>query len=259
MASFRQLTQNRNLKLGTYIGEFATPGIGQILKSSGCEFAFVDMEHSGFTFETVKAILRNLHDAGIATAVRPPSKSYTHFARACDVGAQGVIAPLLGTVKEAQSCLSAIKYPPLGKRGCALAIAHDDYRQMPVMEALNSANEKTSLTVLIETAEGIENVDAIAALNGVDCLWIGHFDLSLSLGIPGEFDNPAFTSAVEAVVTAAKKHNKSLGRLVGSVEEGAALYNDGFDFICYLGDMWLLQKALREGLNGIRDAVGGSA
>ena len=132
-------------------------------------------------------------------------------------------------------------------------------RLHPLYEALNSANEKTSLTVLIETAEGIENVDGIAALDGVDCLWIGHFDLSLSLGIPGEFDNPAFISAVEAVVTAAKKHNKSLGRLVGSVEEGAALYNGGFDFICYLGDMWLLQKALREGLNGIRDAVGGGA
>ena len=73
MASFHELTQSRQLKLGTYIGEFATPGIGQILKASGCEYAFVDMEHSGFTFETVKAVLRNLHDAGIATAVRPPS------------------------------------------------------------------------------------------------------------------------------------------------------------------------------------------
>ncbi len=256
MASFHELTQSRKLKLGTYIGEFATPGVGQILKASGCEYAFVDMEHSGFTFETVKAVLRTLHDAGIATAVRPPSKSYTHFARACDVGAQGVIAPFLGTVNEAQACINATNYPPVGTRGCALGIAHDDYRQMPVMDALNSANAKTSVTALIETAEGIENVDAIAALDGIDCLWIGHFDLSLSLGIPGEFENPTFTNAVETVVAAAKKHNKSLGRLVGSIEEGAKLYNDGFDFICYLGDLWLLQKALREGLDGIRAATG---
>ncbi|MEM7428487.1 MAG: aldolase/citrate lyase family protein [Pseudomonadota bacterium] len=259
MASFHELTQSRNLKLGTYIGEFATPGIGQILKASGCEYAFVDMEHSGFTFETVKSVLRNLHDAGIATAVRPPSKSYTHFARACDVGAQGLIAPLLGTVNEAQACIDAINYPPRGKRGCALGIAHDDYRQMPVMDALNAANEKTSLTALIETVAGIENVDAIAALDGVDCLWIGHFDLSLSLGIPGEFDNPKFAAAVDAVIAAAQKHNKSLGRLVGSVEEGAALFNQGYDFICYLGDLWLLQKALRDGLDGIRAAVGEGA
>ncbi len=259
MASFHQLTQSGKLKLGTYIGEFATPGIGQILKAAGCEFAFVDMEHSGFTFETVKSVLRNLHDAGIATAVRPPSKSYTHFARACDVGAQGLIAPLLGTVNEAQACIDAINYPPGGKRGCALGIAHDDYRQMTVMDALNSANAKTSLTALIETAAGIENVDAIAALDGVDCLWIGHFDLTLSLGIPGEFDHPKFIAAVDAVVSAAKKHDKSLGRLVGTVEEGAALHRDGFDFICYLGDLWLLQKALREGLDGIREAVGADA
>ena len=256
MKSYGELAQSRALKLGTYIGEFATPGIGQILKAAGCDYAFVDMEHSGFSFETVKSVLRNLHDAGVASAVRPPSKAYHHFARACDVGAQGLIAPMLGTVEEAQACLDAITYPPTGKRGCALAIAHDNYRHAPVKDALANADRRTSLTALNETAEGIGNADAIATLDGVDCLWIGHFDLSLSLGIPGEFENPRFTDAVDAVVAAAKKHNKSLGRLVGSPQEGAELYGQGFDFICYLGDMWLLQRALSDGFSAIKAAAG---
>ncbi|MCP5083481.1 MAG: hpch/hpai aldolase [Alphaproteobacteria bacterium] len=259
MASFKDLTQNRELKLGTYIGEFATPGIGQILKSTGCQYAFVDMEHSGFSFETVKAVLRNLHDAGIASLVRPPSKAYHHLARACDVGAQGIIPPMLGTVEEAKACLDAINYVPDGNRGCALNIAHDDYHPASVLDGLAAANRKTCLTPLIETADGIENCDAIAAIDGVDCLWIGHFDLSASLGIPGDFENPLFTDAIDAVVAAGAKHNKSVGRLVGSPEEGAALFKQGFDFICYLGDMWLLQRALNEGFSAIKASVGDGA
>ena len=83
-ASFRQLTQINGLKVGFYIGEFITPGIGQIIHAAGCEFAMLDMEHSGFGYETVKSTLRCLHDAGVASILRPPSQAYHHVARACD-------------------------------------------------------------------------------------------------------------------------------------------------------------------------------
>lgn len=256
MAAFRQLTQDKSLKLGTYIGEFATPGIGRLLKAGGCEFAFVDMEHSGFTFETAKAVLRSLHDAGIATVLRPPSKTDHHLARACDIGAQGVIPPMLGTLAEARAGVDAIKYPPVGRRGCAFGIAHDDYKPAAVLDAIGAANDKTSFVALIETREGVENSDEIAALDGVDCLWIGHLDLSASLGIPGAFDDQRFKDAVARVMAAAKAHGKSVGRLAGSPAEAAALNRDGCDFICYLGDVWLLQRALSEGFAAIRSDLG---
>ncbi len=255
MTTFRELTGHRNLKLGTYIGEFATPGIGRILKASGCDFAFVDMEHSGFTFETIKQVLRNLHDVGIATVLRPPSQTYHHLARACDVGAQGLIPPMLGNADQARACIDAINYPSVGKRGCAFGIAHDDYQPASVSDAIATANDKTVFTALIETAEGVDNADKIAALDGVDCVWIGHFDLSASLGIPGEFDNKLFKDAIDKVMAAAKKHDVSIGRLVGSGEEGARLHRDGCDFICYLGDVWLLQRAIADGLASVRMAL----
>lgn len=250
--SFRELTRNRDLKIGTFIGEFATPGIGQIIKNAGCHFAMVDMEHTGFGYETVKSTLRYLHDAGLASLVRPPSKDYHHLARALDVGAQGVMPPMLGTAEEARRIVNDIKYAPDGVRGVALGMAHDDYAPGPVMKKLAEANEKTSLVALIETAEGIENCDQIAAVNGVDCLWIGHFDLSCSLGIPGQFDHPDFVKAVDRVIAAAKAHNKALGRLVPSVEEGAALHAAGFDMIIYSGDIWLLQTALTTAVKELR-------
>ncbi len=97
-------------------------------------------------------------------------------------------------------------------------------------------------------------MDAIAAVDGVDGLWIGHFDLSCSLGIPGQFDHPDFLDAVERVVAAAKKHNRSCGRMVGNVEEGARLYKQGFDVICYSGDVFLLQAAIQDGISALRQA-----
>ena len=105
----------------------------------------------------------------------------------------------------------------------------------------------------IETAEGVENAEAMAAIDGVDCLWVGHFDLSVSLGIPGEFDHPTFKAAIDKTVAAAKKHGKSLGRLVPNVAQGVEIYGQGFDFVCYSGDVWLLQAALAEGIAALRE------
>ncbi len=259
MATFREQTRNKNLKVGTYIGEFATSGIGRLLKAAGAEFAFVDMEHSGFSFETAKQVLRHLHDVGIATVLRPPSKSIHHLSRACDIGAQGVVLPMLGTVEEAKRGVDALNYPPKGTRGCAFGIAHDDYQPTPVMEAINAANDKTTFVALIETAEGVENCEAICTTEGVDCIWIGHFDLSASLGIPGEFNHPVFVNSVARIMNAAKANGTNVGRLVGSAEEGHALYADGCDFICYLGDIWLFHRALCEGFDAIRSGINATA
>lgn len=249
---FRDLAQTRSLKLGTYIGEFATPGMGAILKSAGCDFVFVDMEHSGFSFETAKALLRSLHDAGLATLLRPPSHATHHISRACDVGAQGVCPPMMGTPAQAQAVIDAINYPPQGTRGAAFGIAHDDYAPRSVADAIAFANAKTSFVALIETAEGIENVEAITALEGCDCIWIGHFDLSNSLGIPGAFDDPKFTEAVARVMSAAKAHDKSVGRLVPSAQEAERCIAEGCDFICYSGDIWVYREAVHHGLEAIR-------
>ncbi len=255
MASFRQLTKNKDLNVGTYIGEFATPGIGRILKSAGCDFVFLDMEHSGFSFETAKAVLRTLHDAGLATLLRPPSQENHHIARACDIGAQGICPPMMSTVEQAKACIDAINYPPTGKRGAALGIAHDDYVPRTVIDAISRANDKTSFIALLETAEGVENCEKIAALEGCDCLWIGHFDLSNSLGIPGDFEHPLFFGAVERIMAAANASGKSVGRLVGSVEEAKQFNGEGCDIICYLGDIWLYHNALRDGLSAVRAAI----
>lgn len=251
--SLRHMMKGGDLKVGHFIVEFVTPGIGHILKQAGCDFVFLDMEHSGFSFETIKSAIRYFEAASVPVIVRVPSLENDMLARACDIGAEGLIAPMISTAAQAQAMVDSIKYFPRGKRGVGLQMAHDNYRSMPVAEALSSANDRTTVICLIETAEGADNADAIAAISDVDCLWIGHFDLSVSLGHPGQFDHPKFKTAMDRIISAAKKHGKALGRLVLNTEQGIQFYKQGFSFCCYSGDVWVLRDALGSAVKILRE------
>jgi 2-keto-3-deoxy-L-rhamnonate aldolase RhmA len=248
----KAMAGTRTAKLGTFIVEFATPGIGHILKSAGCDFVLFDTEHSGFGFETIKNAIRYFEAADLPAIVRVPSREYHHIARALDMGAEGIMCPMVGNVDEVRHIVNSMKYHPVGKRGVALQVAHDRYRAGATGDKLAAANQRSTLFCQIETAEGVENADAIAAIDGVDCLWVGHFDLSSSLGIPGEFDHPKFLGAIDTVIAATKKHNKALGRLVPTTQLGIDLYAQGFDFCCYSGDVWILHQALEEAIGKLR-------
>ncbi len=255
MTTMREVVSGPGLRLGTYLGEFVTSGIGQILAPTGVEFVFLDMEHSGFSFETVKATLAHLHAAGIASIVRPPSRSYHDISRALDVGAQGVVPPMM-TAAEAERVAGFMKYPPAGGRGVALGIAHDGYKPGPPAEKLAQANNDTVFIALIETAAGLADVERIAAMDAVDGLLIGHFDLTCSMGINAQFDHPDFKAAVDRIISAGKANNKKLGRLAATPEEGRDLYEAGFDLIMYSGDVWAYQAAMTAGVAKIRELTG---
>ena len=255
--SLKEMARSGRLATGTFLVEFVTPGIGHILGGAGCDFAFLDTEHSGFGIETAKAGIRFLEAGGIPALVRIPSRDAHDIARVADIGAEGVMLPLVGSVEVAAAAVAALKYPPLGRRGVALQIAHDNYRAGPAAPKLAAANDRTTLVLMIETAEGVEAAEAIAALPGVDALWVGHFDLSASLGIPGEFDHPAFRDATARICAAARRHGKGLGRLVTGQAEAERAYADGFRLLAWGGDAWLLQAAVAAGVATLRGFEGG--
>jgi 2-dehydro-3-deoxyglucarate aldolase/4-hydroxy-2-oxoheptanedioate aldolase len=255
--SLKQLCRDGRLHVGHFVVEFATPGIGHVLAGAGAEFCFLDMEHSGFSFDTVKATLRFLQAAEVPTLVRVPSKAYDHVARALDCGAEGIMVPMVGTAEEASALVRHALYPPQGARGCAFGIAHDRYRPGQAAPKMRDANARTTVFALVETAEGAANADAIAATEGVDCIWVGHFDLSTSLGVPGDFACATYRAALERIRDAGKRHGKALGRLVGSMAEAEEAVRDGFTMICYGGDLWLLQAAIADGVRGIHALAGG--
>src|SRR4249920_1974902 len=109
-SGLKELAQTKAPKFGHFIVEFATPGIGHILKSAGCDFVLFDLEHSGFGFETVKSAIRYFEAADLPAIVRVPSKEYHHVARAMDMGAEGLMIPMVSTADEARQIVHSMKY-----------------------------------------------------------------------------------------------------------------------------------------------------
>jgi 2-keto-3-deoxy-L-rhamnonate aldolase RhmA len=254
--SLRSRLRSGQLTVGTGIFEFDSPGIGHILKAAGIDFAFIDMEHSCFGFETLKRVLRYMEAANLSAVVRPPTKQAHHLALALDAGAEAVLVPRIETAEEARAAVDAMKYPPRGTRGAAVGMAHDRYRLGNVEEGFAAANERTCAIMLIESRKGVENVAAIAAEEGVDGLWLGGLDLSCDMGVPGQSDNnDAFKAAADKVLAACRQNALSAGRLVFSPDEGIALYNRGFRSISYSADIYILQQALRKGVSDIRAGI----
>jgi len=179
--------------LGTMVFEFATPGVARIAASAGAEFVVFDQEHSGWGIETIRMLMATARAAELVPLVRVPSTQHHFISRPLDVGASGVMVPMVETAEQASAVVTAAKYPPEGERGAAFGIGHDDYEAAEdVVSGMQHANDETLLIAQIETTDGIANVEEIAAVDGVDVLWIGHNDLTNSIGIPGQFDHPDY-------------------------------------------------------------------
>ena len=144
LPSLKEMTKSKEVKIGHYVGEFVTPGIGHILAAAKCDYVFFDLEHSGFGIETLKNAIRFFECSGIRVIVRSPSKNYEFISRICDAGAEGIMVPMIKDRDEASNIISNIKYPPIGSRGVALGIAHDNYYRggIPVSTQLELSNQK---------------------------------------------------------------------------------------------------------------------
>jgi 2-dehydro-3-deoxyglucarate aldolase/4-hydroxy-2-oxoheptanedioate aldolase len=241
---------------GTMVFEFFTPGMAQIAKTAGAEFILFDMEHSGVTIETLKGQLAACRGIGITPMVRVPALQYHFIARCLDMGAMGIMVPMVETVAQAREIVSAVRYPPTGRRGAAFAMAHDDYEAGSVPEKIAAANERTLTIALVETAAGVAAVDEIAAVDGIDVIWLGHFDLTNFMGIPGQFENPDYLRAVDTIVAAAKRHGKIAGFMAADEVWARDYLAKGFRIIAYGVDHLLLQRALNQGLARMREIVG---
>ncbi len=242
--------------LGTMVFEFFTPGMARIMAAAGAEFALFDTEHSGAGIETIKAQMSYAAGTSCLPMVRVPGTDYPYIAAALDAGALGIMAPMVETADQARHLVACTRYPPSGRRGAAFGVAHDDYRGGPVVEKIAAANARTLVIAMIETAPGVRNVAEIAAVPGVDVLWLGHFDLTNSMDIPGQFDHPDYLGAVRQITSAAGRNGRACGVMVA--DEGWAERYLGMDFrmMAYSLDHLLFQSALARGIAAMRGMIG---
>ena len=242
--------------LGTFLFAFPSTAAARAAVGAGADFVLVDGEHTGFGWETMTPVLTATRAAGAAPFVRIPAASRQNVSLALDMGAVGIVVPMVATAEEAASIASWSRYPPDGVRGAMFGLAAHDYLEVDPAEAMATSNAETIVIVQIETVDGLENVEAIAATPGVDVIWVGHYDLTISMGIPSDFSNPRYIDAIARVVAAARSHSKALGFLVSGPDHARMLSALGFTVFAYGSDVGLYRQALRTGLTAIADAVG---
>jgi 2-keto-3-deoxy-L-rhamnonate aldolase RhmA len=245
------------VSIGTFMLEFNTTGIARIAAEAGAEFAIFDMEHTGWGTETIRMLIATSRSTEMIPVVRVPATEYHFIARVLDMGAMGIMVPMVEGEEQARRIVQSAKYPPAGRRGAAFGVAHDDYTGGDLAAKIHSANREQLLIAQVETARGVEHVEAIATVEGLDVLWIGQADLTTSLGIPGQYTHPAFLEAVERGVAACRKHGKILGFLALDIEDGKAMLSQGFRMLAYGGDLWLYQQAVRQGVATLQAAARG--
>lgn len=198
------------------------------LQAAGFDSFFVDLEHGGLTMYEAGQLATMGIAAGVTVFVRLPGHNAMAAAQALDGGAWGVIVPHLETPEQARMMADACMYPPVGHRSASTTVPHFRFRSWPTVPVRARLNEQTMLICQIETQLGVENAEAIAAVDGVAMLLLGGNDLSADMGIPGDYTNEKFVTAVGRIIDAAKKQGKHAGIAgIGSPEMMQQFYDKG--------------------------------
>jgi 2-keto-3-deoxy-L-rhamnonate aldolase RhmA len=174
-----------------------------VLARAGADYVFIDMEHTRFSLGDVAAFIDGAQGVDIPIIVRPPEVTKGYMQRLLDLGADGFFTPCIGSAEDAAAAVRFMKYPPVGERGDSGRIQQS--RPSPA-RARDEANENTVLIVIVETADGAENIDEICATAGVDGVSIGPADLSMSLGVPGDLGNGTYQAAEQRIVDSCRAH-----------------------------------------------------
>src|SRR5689334_20918377 len=238
-----------DVTLGTFIGT-ASPVTAEVCAAAGFDWLLLDLEHGAGGEEQVRATVPAAAAYGVPTVVRVESEARIRAGRVLDAGAAGVMLPRLETVDEVRAALTHLRYPPSGDRGVATYNRACRFGLDP--GALDRADHETLCVVQIESAAAVAAVDDIAAIDGVDVLFIGPRDLSHDLGVPGDITAPTYIEALDAVLAAARRYGKACGMLVADGAAAATRLAQGWSFLAIGSDSTLLAATIRTELGRAR-------
>jgi 2-keto-3-deoxy-L-rhamnonate aldolase RhmA len=225
-----------------------TTDIVRIAKGTGHKAIWVDLEHSTMSVDTAAAICASALDLGMLSLVRVPENDHSIIGRLLDGGALGIIAPRIETVEEAEAVVSACRFPPLGHRSAVATLPHVAYRRMPATELQSLMNRATIVKILIESPRGIENLEGIASLPGVDIIGIGSNDLSAELGVAGDVRHPKMRAAhdVALAVCAAQDIPLAIGGIADPQYAAELIQRGAAPFLFTAIDSDLLHVAAKD-------------
>jgi 2-keto-3-deoxy-L-rhamnonate aldolase RhmA len=233
----RKKLQAGELVVGTMISELRSPGIIRMLDTAGMDFVIIDAEHGPYNYETLANMAAVGTGLNICCLARIPEISRETIMKPLDVGMHGLVIPQVETAEQVQQVIYHAKYPPMGHRGVALRRGHSGYASYPAREYLESANKKTIIAIQIESLKAVTNVEEIISVPGVDIAFVGPFDLSVDMGIPGEINNIELAKAVHKVIHICEKHNIVVGIMQFTIEVAKKWISEGIRFMVYSSDI----------------------
>ena len=237
---------------GTMLTECLSPEVAPLLAAAGLDFFIIDTEHSPGDLAQIEALARVGRAVGVAPLVRVTENEYFLIARAMDCGAAGVVAPRINSAAAARQVVDAVKFAPQGHRGFGMRGILTDYRTMTPAEAMAGANQESIVVVQVESTEAVQDLPNTVKVPGIDATMVGPNDLSISLGVPGEFRHAKFNAALESIVKACAPSPVAAGIHLGDAGRLAECRNMGFRFLILSADMALMLRGLREGLKQLR-------
>lgn len=227
------------------IGLWSSSGsaaIVEMLGPAGYDWILLDTEHAPSELPDIIAQMRVLTDSPAEAIVRPAWNDAVLIKRFLDAGARTLLVPFVQNDREAVQAVRAMRYPPHGIRGVSVSARANRYGRLT--DYFGRVHDELCLLVQIETRAALENLEAIAAVDGVDVIWLGHFDLTNFLGIPGQFSHPQYRDAVKRIAEAARKHGKAAGYMAADAALGREYLGHGYRMIASGTDQGLLQNAM---------------
>ena len=221
----------------------ASPIAAEIVALAGYDFVLIDHEHGPGHYLDATALLHSVSATPCATLMRVPWNDPVHLKRALDTGIDGVVVPYVCTKEQAQQAVDGCRYPPVGSRGMAHVLCRASDYGMKAAEYARDVDANLLIVCMVETPEAVRNLPEIAAVDGVDVIFIGPFDLSSSMGIAGKFDHPELRSLLSEAEAAIRESGKIMGTIPNFVDDARQLFARGYQFVVSQSDLILLRDA----------------
>lgn len=248
----KQALREGKTVLGTSYGQLRDPEIARILKAAGFDYAYLDGEHGGYGIETVQDICRVAGLVGLTVFTRVADMQYDLIARVLDCGSDGVIFPRVESPELLSKAVSWCKFPPVGIRGFGLTMMQADYEPVTIPQMIEHRNENGMIILQIETVKALEGREELLSVPGLDVVMVGPVDLSISLGVPGNFEHPTFIDAIDKI----RDTCQSKGIVPGIQCRGVALSkfcrDRGFRFLGTSNEWALMLEKAKETVAALR-------
>ena len=235
----------RRIDQGPVFGPFSKtsdPAIVETLGYAGFDFIILDMEHGPNSIETIQDLIRAAQMTAMAPIVRVPSGDYEMIDRVLDVGAAGVQVPQISCAQDVRAAMEHAKFAPLGMRGVCRYVRAAEYSSMNKADYFRRANEAL-LIIQIEGQAALDNLDGILAVEGIDIVFVGPYDLSQSLGVPGEVEHPLVIDKMQQIVETCLKRDVFVGNFTEAIPQTQMWVNQGLRYMSYSVDVGILYEA----------------